>query len=272
MFPALKVFTVLAVVTIGIVILSYILVFSEKNKKESFGKTQSYRKNTKGLILLLGISSILYCFSGTKLIPGTSEFIDVLKIILTAASLVSFPLSIAGTFIVGFFRKEAIIRTRVPLPVGTIKIRHNTVRMRLSEALRRTFKWWTVISAANLFLIFIMSYFIKIPLGAFSFSNVLNMVKGIYLQYVWCQPFVSVGIVVISVLVLSALTETILKKRTNLLSDEDDAKKRVLSKIAIVSVFAIAAVFFVPVLSGYMGFPLAVSYVYYLKVFEFYFN
>ncbi|MFH1877757.1 MAG: biotin/lipoyl-binding protein [Candidatus Omnitrophota bacterium] len=271
-YPALNVLSFIVATAFVMIAISYIAVTAVDNSKESAGRIGIFGKRPGLLFIYFALSAgIIAYFSGIPSIASWTQAREVAEIILAALVFVTYPLSIAGTFLIGFFVRKMVLRVRVPFVSGMFKLRYNAVNMDYSEGIKRLFKGWAVCSLIAAFLFFVTPYFIAVPSGTgpgITFKYIAGWVLDTYNGISAVRPAVEVFRWSVTVMTLSALFELIIKKGTRFLNDDVPALKRVISKSAIVFLAAGLLYRVTPFLPGLLGFPAGVTPFHFLMVGE----
>lgn len=261
--PALSVFFFVGVILLVMIAVSYFLTMNKYNRRESAARMQVFAKRPGIFIAFaVGLAAATFIYPGIPSYDSWQQAIEVLKILSVAMVFVTYPLSIAGSYIIGFIQKLTILRVRVPFLTGVAKLRHNSVAMEQSEGIKRLFKWWAIIAAIGALLTFIMPIFISVPViqgPSLTLVYVVNMASSLYTEAAATLPFLHVLRWVVVVLVFSALIELILKRKTGLLRDDDSWPKRTVSKVAIMLLIGAGLTIASPLLPAFMSFPGSVS-------------
>ena len=258
------------VTVISMIAVCCLLVLPRHMPKESAGRIQTFtcwQNIVISLPLSIFFASLIL---GVPPLASWASAIELAKIIVTIAVFITYPLTIASSYIAGFFTDTIVLRARVLFPGGEVKVRHSSVAMEHSEGVRRIFKWWGIAACALALLYFVMPVFVGVPAphgAGFTLSGVIEFVKGIYaLTPEAKKPFIDLAIwsakilIVSSALFVFVLKKTPLLKEKQILTKDDDRAARIwisikaaVSRLVTVSLVAVTVYWITPVLPAAAG-------------------
>lgn len=259
-FPSVAVLGFVSAALIYAIAVNYLMVMKKDSSKESAGRIQSFAKRPGVFIALIAGSVFALVFPGAPDVKAWVESLEIARIIVTASAVVTLPLSVAATFIMGFFRGEAMIRIRMPFfSFGVVKLRYNSVGMDRHEALKRLFKWWFMLAGAAAVMAFSQPLFF----GSISMFHGTGITLGyvgqkaieLYQSVAGAQPLVGVFRWAVVVMAGAALVEHLIKRTMDIPRDDYTESKKGLFRLGILAGTALILGISSPVLPAAMAFP-----------------
>ncbi|MBD3427038.1 MAG: biotin/lipoyl-binding protein, partial [Candidatus Omnitrophica bacterium] len=270
-YPAFNVLSFVASAALIMIIINSLLVMGRDSRKESVSRIETFTARP-GLFISFALSiAILTAFTGIPSLASWSQAVEIVKIITVGAVFVTYPFSIAGTYLIGFFRKAVNFRVRLPIPTGVVKLRYNSVPMSLSEGTKRLFKWWAVLSSVAAFLVYVMPSYIPVPSTqgpSITLRYIAGWIMHHYNEVSVIHPYVSIIKWGIVVLVAAALAEMVTKNLLKYLQDDSRVLRRVASKLIILGLTAGFLYIASPYLPALLAFPGGVTMMQMLQVTE----